>query len=567
MTNTLYARPAAACFAFAATLLALAATRDASAGERAFRVLHHEPVQLRSSPGADASERVTFDAYGKRFALKLSPNERIRRAIGSGAANPEPFEGAVDGLPGSWVRITRSASGWRGMIFDGQELYAIEPAADIADVAVQPLDAAGSEPVVYRLSDALLPLDAMSCEVAQPEAQSTADQAFEQISHELQAQAAALATARQVQVGVVGDFEFYNQFGSESAARDAIVARMNIVDGIFMTQLGVKVSLAPPVLFRTPADPFSKSAASDLLKEVGAFRRSSATQRALGLTHLMTGRDLDGDTVGIAYIGTLCESSNAASLSEGRRSTTQSALIAAHEIGHNFNAPHDGEGACASTPQTFLMAPRLNGSDRFSACSVAQIQPMLSSARCLVDYEPPDVSLELASTSVQAVVDTAFTLSFTVRAVGGDTSNDVSVVAMLPASLTVQSASTNGGTCSPGTGSVTCDLGTLLKGEVRRVDLSLTPTQAGTAAVDLAVDSSNDANVDNDSGTIEVTATTEPLASPEPPATGGTSSTGGGGGGSGGGGGRVDVALLALLLGLSSVTLRVRVSGSRRKSV
>jgi hypothetical protein len=32
--------------------------------------------------------------------------------------------------------------------------------------------------------------------------------------------------------------------------------------------------------------------------------------------------------------------------------------IAAHELGHNFNAPHDGEaGACATTAQTFLMAP------------------------------------------------------------------------------------------------------------------------------------------------------------------------------------------------------------------
>src|SRR5262249_20458374 len=159
------------------------------------------------------------------------------------------------------------------------------------------------------------------------------------------------------------------------------------------SQLGVKISLAPPTLFRTTNDPFTKTKASDLLSELKTYHQGSAAQLALGLSHLMTGRDLDGDTVGIAYIGTVCDGANASSLSEGRRPTTQSALIAAHEIGHNFGAPHDGEtGACASTPQTFLMAPRLNGSDQFSACSIQQIQPFLS-RRCLTAYVPPDAAL------------------------------------------------------------------------------------------------------------------------------------------------------------------------------
>ena len=48
-----------------------------------------------------------------------------------------------------------------------------------------------------------------------------------------------------------------------------------------------------------------------------------------------------------------------------------------------------------STPQTFLMAPRLNGSDTFSACSIAQMQPTVNNASCLSTYDPPDVSLEV----------------------------------------------------------------------------------------------------------------------------------------------------------------------------
>src|SRR6185295_6977741 len=243
-----------------------------------------------------------------------------------------------------------------------------EPASDVSGVTVEPLSVSGSAPVVYRLSDALLPAEQMSCEIVQPDsspvpgvAPSTAADAFSQLSQELHIQAASseLAAMKQVRVGVIGDFEFVSLFNNGTTkVEDAIVSRMNIVDGVFSSQIGVKVSLAPWKLFTTSSDPFTKTKASDLLTELRSYRGGSASQLALGLSHLMTGRDLDGDTVGIAYIGSVCDGSNAASLSEGRRGDTQSALIAAHEIGHNFGAPHDGEtGACQSTPQTFLMAP------------------------------------------------------------------------------------------------------------------------------------------------------------------------------------------------------------------
>jgi hypothetical protein len=401
--------------------------------------------------------------------------------------------------------------------------------------------------VVYRLSDALLPVDQMSCDIVQPDGSSTAADAFAQLSQELHTQAAAseALAMKQVRVGVIGDFEFVSQFNStQTTPEDAIVARMNIVDGIFTSQLGVKISLAPPTLFTTASDPFTKTKASDLLMELRTYRGKTQAQLALGLSHLMTGRDLDGDTVGIAYIGSVCDNSNASSLSEGRRTTTQSALIAAHEIGHNFGAPHDGEtGACQSTPQTFLMAPRLNGSDQFSACSVQQIQPVVSAARCLSAYVPPDASLVIANPSLQATVGAPIVASFLVQALGDDPSNNVMMTATLPTSLNIQSVSANGGTCTNGAGTATCTLGTLAAGDTRQIDLTITPTEAGALNINLVLDSSNDANSADDTGTIAVTASSTGTVSPTPPATGGSTSSGGSGGG-----GRLDLTLLALLL-------------------
>ncbi len=519
------------------------------------RLLHHEAVQIRSRSGIGTSGHLTFDAYGRRFELSVAPNERIRRALTT-SNTTTPLQGTVQGISGSWVRITRSASGWRGMIFDGQSLYAIEPASDVAGTTVEPLSVSGAAPVVYRLDDALLSLDQMSCEVVQPDTPSTAAEAVKLLSHELRVQAATaeLTASKMLRVGVVGDYEFVTQFTAPATPEDAIVARMNIVDGIFTSQLRVKISLAPSTLFGTSNEPFSKTVALDLLTELRTYRASSPTQLALGLTHLMTGRDLDGDTVGIAYIGSVCSGSYAASLSEGRlvRGTTQAALIAAHEIGHNFGASHDGEtGACSNTPQTFLMAPQLNGSDQFSVCSVEQIQPVLNNAQCLSAYLAPDASLEIGTPSMQETVNSAFVASFTVRALGDDASNEVSVTATLPSGLTVQSATANGGTCTTGAGTAMCTLGTLAAGDTRRIYLTLMPTEAGSFSVNIALSSANDSNLGNNSGVITIST------SSTPPATGANAA--------GSGEGRLDFILLALLF--SAVLLRrtPALVGTRRR--
>src|SRR5215510_12357626 len=188
---------------FALIAFALLAAR-AGAAEKELRVLHHQAIQVSSRPEAGSSERLTFNAYGRRFDLNVAPNERIRRAITTRGSQTMPLEGSVEGVPGSWVRITRSPSGWRGMLYDGQELYAIEAAQDIAGSTDEALNVSGAAPVIYRLADALLPADeVLACEVVQPDADPpTAASAFQSISNELHIQAAQLTPMKLVRVGV-----------------------------------------------------------------------------------------------------------------------------------------------------------------------------------------------------------------------------------------------------------------------------------------------------------------------------------------------------------------------------
>ena len=518
--------------------------------EAPYKVLNHEAIRIDSRAAGNGRQHLSLSAFGKQFELSLQPNEGIRRAVPANRSDIEPMQGTLDGQPGSWVRITRTRSGWRGMVFDGQELYAIEPVSDVAEALVQPHAASGSDPVMYRLADTLMSVGSGFCATVDANGvtaddASTADhpsamKVFKAIAADLGAQAQATQfPSKRLMTGVVADREFATAFDDPQGA---IIARMDIVDGIFSSQVGVKISLAPLTVITTSTEPFSSTVPNDLLNQVRQYRGSNPSQMSLGVTHLMTGRNLDGDIVGISYQGSICNGSTSAGLSEGWHSTTMSALIAAHELGHNFNAPHDGvSGPCQSTPQTYLMAPQINGSNQFSACSLQQMQARIQTAQCLSQYYPPDVSVSLPNDAVGAAVNAPFMLSFTVRASGDDASNLVSATVALPANMTVQSATVAGSSCTQGTGTLSCSLGTLQPGDTREIDLQLTAIATGTATITLGVTSENDSDNSDNSGTVTANISDSGnVTVPPPPAQTATS-------GGGGGGGRLDVTLLAFL--------------------
>jgi hypothetical protein len=543
-----------------------------------YKVLNHEAIQIEARTLGAGRQHLSLAAFGKQFELSLRPNASIQGAVPGTRPDIQPLAGTLDGQPGSWVRITRTRAGWRGMLFDGQELYAIEPVGDIGEALVQPHSDTATAPVMYRLADTLMTVGTGFCATVDADG-SPADNAspaapgavtgdsssskrvsavkvFEAIAADLSGTATQYPT-RRLLTGVVADYEFSHAFADPQGA---IIARMNIVDGIFSSQVGVKIELAPVTVISTPNEPFTTTVPNDLLSQLRTYRGSNASQSSLGVTHLMTGRNLDGDIVGISYQGAICNGATSAGLSEGWHSTTMSALIAAHELGHNFNAPHDGApGPCASTPQTYLMSPTINGSNQFSDCSLQQIQARIQSAQCLTQYYPPDVSVMAESTLIGAGVNSPFAASLSVSALGDDASSDVSATVTIPANLTLQSATVAGTPCTQASGTLTCSIGSLASGETREIDLQLTATSTGTSSVSFAVTSSNDSNAGNDSGMVTVNiADTAPAVSASTAA-----ATGSGDGG--GGGGQIDLAMVTFLSVVLAVGARRRPAPARER--
>ena len=551
------------CIAILAALAAAAAVLlpgESRAADGRFRVMHAEPVTIDGLTARP--QRASFDAYGRRFDLALEPNSRLlagvdgaERATMSGM---QVLRGTVQGLPGSWVRLTIDGDRQSGMVWDGRDLYVIEPADDVAPRAVQPLGVSGRKPVVYRLSDTQADLGAGTCTAVTPDRppeQASGLDEYRVLVGELAQAAEATDLSGRLRVSVLADYEYFQAAGSVQSARSRIVEIFNNVDGIFSAQVGIQIELADGVtVFQDPADPFSSSVGRDLLNELAAYRDSQPTLRSTGVTHLVTGRDLDGSTVGIAFIGSLCLTRFGASISQGFATLTS--LVTAHEIGHNFGAPHDGEtedpgepvNPCASTPRTFLMAPQLNGSDQFSQCSLAQIEPRVRAATCILPVvTTADVALAAGNGSISVTSGQAFALAASVSSRGPAEATSVLLTFALPVGLSViDGTATSGGSCASQAGGVACTWPILGADVTSVATMNLRADATGSYTVPVTLSAAQDASSGNDALNFQVTVTAPaPIPPPAPPPA--PSTNGGGGGGSTGGG------ALSLLLALLAI--------------
>jgi hypothetical protein len=115
-----------------------------------------------------------------------------------------------------------------------------------------------------------------SDDAASPQSGSRSNRA---IAAELAASAAsAPLPTRELEVGLLGDFEFSQRQGVDS--EEAMLARFNIVDGIFSTQANLRITPALVHVFTTSNDPCTEG---DLRRRADGARQlpphTSRTQR------------------------------------------------------------------------------------------------------------------------------------------------------------------------------------------------------------------------------------------------------------------------------------------------
>jgi hypothetical protein len=265
----------------------------------------------------------------------------------------------------------------------------------------------------------------------------------------------------------------------------------------------------------------------------------------------MTGRNLDGNTVGIAVMSAVCQPRAGVSLSQGNGGSFTAPLIAAHELGHNFGAPHDGEGECQSAPSGFLMAPSINGSSQFSNCSIQQMQPVIASAACITPYQAPDASVSFPGAPFQVANGESFDVPIDIGAPGDGAVQDLTVTANIGGSI--ESATLDGTTCTIDRSTVQCRISQLASHETRRLTVRTHLLNQQPATLSASVSAWKDANDQNNSATTSLvasdTASPPPAPAPSPAPTPSPSQPPPASGKKSGGGGGMEVlSLLGLLL-------------------
>ena len=481
----------------------------------AISLSHYEPLQRLDvwASGAVGHQKIavagpvdlSFDALGRNFELQLSPNGSLLDAARSVAGGTVvPYRGQLAGNEDSWVRVVIADGVPSGLIWDGKELLAIErPGDNLAGAATA---------IIYRLADAFVAPGSMTCGAGGKPI--SGDAVYKALAAELSATAARAPIGSQIDIGAVGDALFATIHGAN--AHQAILERLNNVDGIFSNELGITINVPLVQVFADSGSalyPFSTSdLALTLLEELAAYRDGEPNQHVNGLTHLWTGKDVKGSddnssTVGIAYTGALCDRLFGVGLSEGRNRSFDS-LIAAHEIGHNFGAPHDGESPCADVTGDFIMAASLNGSKQFSQCSLDQMADDIARAEvqgCITPLPGVDISFGSTDSTPSVLLGDSATVTFDIINTGLFQATNVMADFTVPANISLDSARASMGQCTHGGGMVSCAIGDVLGTANATVTLTMHTVAVGSGTFDASVTADVDDDPTNNRSSVTLT--------------------------------------------------------------
>jgi hypothetical protein len=500
-----------------AALLAFLVAGNALAGRpEVGRIRHAEAIELDAGrlPSAAALRKTghpasaVFDAFGHRFDLWLEPNDELLRRLSPSKRKQLSrhglYKGGLRGLDKSWLRLTRLDDGLYGAIWDGEQLYAVAPASAVKRWLDTPLQVSPGATVVYRASDVDSGLGPDFCSAVVPGRTAAASLAYETLAVELKALAASATADLELPIALLGDLPFAAKFADPEGT---MLARLNTVDGIFSAQVGISVT-ASEVQVQTATDGgLTSLTPSVLLNQFEILRKATPALDEPGLAHLMTGRNMDGNTVGLAYVDTVCDVDYASSISEQGFDPWTGALITAHELGHNFGARHDGEtnSPCASVPRTYLMAPVINGNDQFSQCSLDTMAPRVNSANCLRAVVKSDLALEIPDGEISGYTHQPITVRMDVVSVGNQSVDNARLDLLIYDGLELLSIAAQQGNCTTGSGTASCELDSLAAGERRSVDLEVRGSSVRAYEILANLSAPADEDSGNDDGSIRIT--------------------------------------------------------------
>lgn len=362
-----------------------------------------QTLDLPPAPGAQFLLQIWLDHQLQTLQLTRhevrAPDFRLQVDTGHGmqiVATPPcvTWQGEVLGVPGSDLAVTVVDGQVRGIVIDGDTLWGIQPLRD-ADP-----QAASSMHFVYRAADNWslpyhcgVPTSPLS---PPPPSSGGAD------------------TLSEAQIACEVDYPQYQRFNNVTNAQNDAIGVINAMDVIYRRDCNITY-LVTNVLVRAAPDPYTTTDAGTLLSQFGNWWNANQGGVQRDVAHLFSGRPINGNVIGIAYLGVVCSVGSAYGLTETMYSGLNTNFsnrvgLSSHEVGHNWSAQHcDGSGDCR------IMCSGLGGCNHsvtsFSPGEASQISSFRTGASCLQTQYVPPLLTSMTPTTVTAFRPAQITVS------------------------------------------------------------------------------------------------------------------------------------------------------------
>jgi PKD repeat protein len=175
----------------------------------------------------------------------------------------------------------------------------------------------------------------------------------------------------QVDLAIASDASMLTKYGSVSAVEAHNIAVINDVEGDYSGSFNHEIQFNIVTQFVSAANPWGASSnASTYLGNFRTWGNNGGFGVPFDLGELWTNIDLDGSTIGIAYLGAVCTSFKYHVLQDFSSNSELLRVLTSHEIGHNFNCQHDN---CPTGAPVYIMCPFVSTSTDWSSASVSSV--------------------------------------------------------------------------------------------------------------------------------------------------------------------------------------------------
>lgn len=345
------------------------------------------PGTQATAADPQASTELFIDGSRYRAVLEPSPARIGMSEADRQLLQGNHYSGTLEQVLGSWVRLSHLEGDWSGVVSLHGEIHIIDSEAfsqhrnlPVAR-SLQSLQAPGTCGVGNAVHSSL-ELPTREGASARSGRYEIAAATLEEMCTE-QVDGVCLLPEKYLIV----DHLFQQKH--PDTYQDKVVELLNIIDGFYRNDLNMVFDNLH-VEFPSEELLLASTSANELLVDLREKYHSfpfADTRTASPLMELLSGREFDGSTVGLAYVGTLCNANGyATGVTQEYVNIPLTAIVMAHEIGHNFGANHDNvEADQIDNPERYcgngyIMSSWADGSATgFSSCSVTQMSAKVDS--------------------------------------------------------------------------------------------------------------------------------------------------------------------------------------------